>query len=516
MNQSATAPRAIPPANRDHVHREPLLANIGGFVDLFVWLLVLKGYFLPLFVIPTGSMAETLAGAHAVYVCPNCGKEYMVGFHEPRGPRDTMCPNCRFVTPTQRVQPNGVALRPKVGDRIMVHGWNYDFGGALGPQRWDVVVFRNPNNPNENFIKRLIGLPNETLEIIDGDVYVTDAAGFRIARKTPHAQESLWFPVFDNDHLPAEVSRYLDDGVVREFLPRWEKVDEAPGWHALRSRVLRFDGLETTGEIRFATDPANPGAPGLVTDFYGYNSRPTGTIVTDVRLGADVTFEGGGGFVELSLNKMEARFFARLHADGKATLEIQRGEAAPRETLATATVRVGRAPIRMALGHADYQAVLELDGRRVLATTQAQYDVDLANPPRGRRGVGPPSIRIAASRIKARLEHVRIDRDIYYTSVPPSPDAGSNGIEGHPIRLGPEDYFVLGDNSPASNDARWWSARTVGPHLRSDLEAGRYQVGTVPADQLIGRAFFVYWPGFYPLGNGPSVLPDTGRLRWIH
>jgi hypothetical protein len=56
----------------------------------------------------------------------------------------------------------------------------------------------------------------------------------------------------------------------------------------------------------------------------------------------------------------------------------------------------------------------------------------------------------------------------------------------------------------------------VGPHLKDALARGEFHPGTVPADQMIGRAFFVYWPGCAPLTSaGPNLLPDLGRARWI-
>ena len=183
--------------------REPIVAQIAGFVDLFVWLLVLKSFFLPLFIIPTGSMAETLAGAYATHSCPSCGYEYPVGFHDKAGPPIVQCPNCRFREPTgynficpdchkdsvKLLQANdgttvavcdnrdcarhwhmpldgprlSEPLKRKSGDRIVVHGWPYALGGRLGPQRWDVVVFKNPLNPTEKYIKRLIAGPGETV-----------------------------------------------------------------------------------------------------------------------------------------------------------------------------------------------------------------------------------------------------------------------------------------------------------------------------------------------------------------
>jgi signal peptidase I len=55
------------------------------------------------------------------------------------------------------------------GQRLIVSRIAYKFSS---PRRGDVVVFRSTQNPEENIIKRVIGLPGETLVIDDGKVYV--------------------------------------------------------------------------------------------------------------------------------------------------------------------------------------------------------------------------------------------------------------------------------------------------------------------------------------------------------
>lgn len=57
----------------------------------------------------------------------------------------------------------------QIDDRLIASKLPYVFGE---PQRGDIVVFHFPDDESEVFIKRLIGLPGETIEIVDGYVYV--------------------------------------------------------------------------------------------------------------------------------------------------------------------------------------------------------------------------------------------------------------------------------------------------------------------------------------------------------
>ena len=55
------------------------------------------------------------------------------------------------------------------GDSIFGNRLAYVLGD---PQRFDIVIFRYPDDESQLFIKRIIGLPGETVEIIDGKVYI--------------------------------------------------------------------------------------------------------------------------------------------------------------------------------------------------------------------------------------------------------------------------------------------------------------------------------------------------------
>ncbi len=67
------------------------------------------------------------------------------------------------------------------GDRIfgfrLAYGLNLDFFGheiskKKDPERFDIVIFKYPDDESQLFIKRVIGLPGETVEINDGKVYI--------------------------------------------------------------------------------------------------------------------------------------------------------------------------------------------------------------------------------------------------------------------------------------------------------------------------------------------------------
>ncbi|MCE9526838.1 MAG: signal peptidase I [Planctomycetales bacterium] len=195
--------------------------------------LLFRGFVAEAFVIPTGSMAPTLMGRHKDVKCPECGQWYKTGASNewnqetnlPTGRfvTTTTCPVCRY---TQRLdlfkKPND---RSFSGDRIIVSKFAYEIGE---PERWDVIVFKYPGAATINYIKRLIGLPGETIRIEGGNIWTKkkDDKDFQIARKPAGRLNSMLQLVDDTDHIP---QRLTDVGWPRRW-QEWPAAKGDPSW----------------------------------------------------------------------------------------------------------------------------------------------------------------------------------------------------------------------------------------------------------------------------------------------
>jgi len=512
---------------------------------------VLRAFMIEAFVIPTGSMAPRLLGEHWDLVCPSCGYEYAFG-----GPRDRMgqapsVSNSREHVPSDARCPSCGALCDPVGryvnggDRVLVLKYLYRF---TPPQPWDVVVFRNPQNNRENYIKRLIGLPGETIEIVHGDIFVgrTPDGPRRIRRKPPSAQEAMWQVVFDNDYRPSP-QRIRD-----RASPRWDVAAGGADWDigSFQGRRLAYNGREGEGKLVFKAPP------GAFLPHYGYNSigaeaiDPSTDVCGDLKLSLLWVPQNERAKVALMLSSFEHRFRGEVHADGTCRLLYQRKDWEEDRWEEWAQARLEQ-PLRLGEGcevtltHVDFSVTLWVDGHAVIDITDRypeNYDsLKKRLSEIARRPIPVPEATLSAWDGPGEFWHVRILRDVYYTStgkasVPTGPlgeFARSQGVAGqtlgwgttgNPITLAkcPEEtdldeFFVLGDNSPQSLDGRGWTA--AAPTLRMYDESGRpiYELGTVPRYNLIGKAFLVYWPAGFRLPGLPGLpyVPNVGKMRLI-
>jgi len=97
----------------------------------------------------------------------------------------------------------GQSMEPNFenGDYLIIDELSYRFSD---PQRGDVIVFKYPNNPSQRYIKRIIGLSGETIEIGDNKVIIYSQQGSQILDETDYLSS--------NTQTPGEVRVSLDEG----------------------------------------------------------------------------------------------------------------------------------------------------------------------------------------------------------------------------------------------------------------------------------------------------------------
>jgi len=187
MSTTTTAPAGEEKEKEKKKHpRDPAREVVETVVFVVVLVLLLKLFVTEAFVIPTGSMAETLYGYQKIIVCPKCGHDFPINSHDEvegqappgGGPKvrqpivKYICPNCRYHGLISDLNP---VPENRTGDRVLVLKPLYHI---REPERGDVVVFKYPKAPQENhiaanYIKRAMGFGRETIAIHRGDLYVT-------------------------------------------------------------------------------------------------------------------------------------------------------------------------------------------------------------------------------------------------------------------------------------------------------------------------------------------------------
>lgn len=574
-----------------------MIDTIEAIIIALVIALTFRAFIVEAFVIPTGSMAPTLLGAHFKVICPECGYEFDYNaslLRQAQGPDQNhlvlpngddqhaelvnnqrvplgevpiYCPNCRYpISPAQLPQylftaspdiagGGGQTTRSFAwannGDRILVLKYLY---ALQDPHRWDVIVFKEPKDARDNYIKRLIGKPGETVEIIGGDVYITPAdvpAAQRddptkrvIARKPEAIQPYLWQLVYDNDFYPKDeglprprpMKEFQDNRPLPPATPAFENPWESKDAWA-KGPVMTYPekpGLASGPSVLAfnLSAPQTAGVPytlnnlGYNNDYYvGGGQFTPRSYVGDLRLEALWTPQSGDGLsLTLTLGRPGNCYRVEWTGGGLVLerFDVNTGQFAK---VAGATINPvdpprGGTAYAVALNNVDHAVQFYLNGKKVISYEQpwnaADAKAEEAAHPDDDSTRPDTMIQIGVNG-PCTLAHLKLFRDLYYTQVLPGfISIKPTGTEGNPVTLGQGEYFALGDNSRQSADSRLWE--TVYPAL-ADLGSPETSLrpGIVPERYLLGKAFFVYWPaGYRPAPGVPyPIIPDAGDMRVI-
>jgi signal peptidase I len=556
------AGEATPAGKHPPRHTDAFRETVESVVIAFVLAFLFRTFLAEAFVIPTGSMAPTLMGRHKDEVCPQCGHRYRVGASE-EVERDTnilvgrittsVCPNCYHT--------NDVYVKPVFnGDRILVNKFPYEFSE---PDRFDVFVFRYPEDPQVNYIKRLIGLPGESIKIEYGDLYARQGyqGEFRILRKAdPNKQRLLQQTAYDDSQSPTALlkagwpERWAamipnpDLAGSPEWLPTqgtWEQdavarsfqVQAGPDWEWLRYRHFVPGELDWERALDGQTANANP-QPQLIADFCGYNAHRGKAIdnhfdqwmpelywVGDLTLNARLNVRkltGEAPAILLELVEGVRRYRCEFDLKtGAATLfrsDELKGDG-EYQTLATAAnVIQGTGRHDISFANVDDRLCLWVDDRLIDFGPAADY--------------APPSVRdpqeadlhpvgIAVRDADAAASRLVLERDIYYRAqkYPNINQAESDelgrrlaGVLNYPAK-----YREIYSEAPRTvefaplDDDEFFpmgdnSSKSYDGRLWRQTPLSRHSHG-VDRRALIGKAFFIYWPHGIPFLNGGKGIP---------
>jgi len=556
---SRTASSSEPQAQRNA--RAGLLRQLcESVVVLAVAVLSFREFAAEGYLISTGSMAPFLLGYHRQVACPECHYHFALGvalrdedstggharaqdlYGDELSLRSVaVCPLCGF---------GHIAiddLPRNEGDQLMVHKHAYQF---RDPHRWEVIVFRNPADPEQAYVKRVVGLPGDRVSLLDGDVSING----EVQAKPLASQQAMRILVDDHAYEPD-----LDSAM--EWQPRWFTRTES-GWEDVNATFvytptsdrhrrgdsrdwLTFRHWIATGGRHVTTVPLERwpegiGLPPAGGDSVSYDpSKRALSCVGVLGEGARERWESASTdaqFRDAIAHLAEASHEAPIiddygynrHNDGSSAFVIRdlmlsfdleavdrdgmliveindgrreysvefdftRGEAALFSDEADNSLEViplahdvTNAPMGVEMSLMDQQVLVAINGAPLFPPVH--YDGNGRNEPAPRR-----PLRLAAADGRFRVSNLRVYRDVYYT--PKSEDRG-------PIELASDEFFVLGDNSPVSLDSRCWDDPAV---RREDL-IGKPLAVHLPSHQgrltLFGETHYVR-------------IPDFSRVRYI-
>jgi signal peptidase I len=364
------------------------------------------------------------------------------------------------------------------------------------------VVFRATGGSREPVVKRVVGLPGETIQLVDGNVIVDGA----IARKPLEVQRAMAILVNDDRYRP-QTAQGSDGALIRASC--WQPRDEqASGWtlEPGKSRYRPRGSSPSTAPRQFDWIDFHPrqrlGAqqqPGLaasagIDDHYAYNqSRPILELhaVSELLLRCELKASGAGQLALRAVDR-DHEYEVRIELPGGAVRFLVDGHILDEN-------KEGVAPladeVTCEISTIDGLFLCAIDGELLFPPFELPTDQPI-NRQAATRRAAEGCFSIGATGATVDVRSAQVFRDIYYTRLPEGFADRAQSTGGW--HVGADELFVLGDNSPFSQDSR------VTP------EPG------VPISHLIGRPLLVHAPRRAFLWGGRQWnLLDLSRVRGV-
>lgn len=482
MGQAVPNVMSTMPSYPNPTRRPRLRLLVEFFVLLLVTVLLLRTWYVEGLLVPcrvtSGSMAETLLGPHREVTCRDCGHHFVCGADVQPVSTGATCPNCGCAD-------NDLAAQPDLtGDLLLIDKSAFHL---RPPRRWEVVAFRRPQQADKIHVKRVVGLPGESIQIRDGDVYVEG----RLQRKTLVQQRAMAILVHDANSRPK-----LDPNPP----DRWRGKNKDSEWASAAGRFARRStpGDDEVDLLEYRHWCREPGQEGVfsecpITDLCGYNqTRPRRHEnihpVFDLMLSLRLVETWGQGWLNVTATDGQEDFEVLIHPNRNRYESLHNRRPIPTDAARLPPLPPQGDELLLELSLFDRQFLLAFNGRTVITYPYGPSET-------GKRKPTSRPLAIGARKLGVTIRDLRVYRDVYYTT--------PIGIEGRwgldkPLMLGENQYFVLGDNSPISEDSRTWPE------------------GAIPARLLVGKPLLVHFPAKQvALGRWVFQVPDPAKIRYI-
>jgi signal peptidase I len=364
-------------------------------------------------VVSSGSMAPTLLGPHYRWQCSACARSFHCNLEStPATNRDAVCPHCG----EHNEIAGGILSR---GHRILVDRSAYQW---RTPRRWETVVLRSPEDPEQLCVKRVVGLPGETVDIADGDVAIDG----RVITKPLREQHELALAVADEHDAPE----------------RWSPA-RAGSWTFRDKRWVHPAGQKNTTDwldyrhVEPTTAGGESDSPILDGSASDANESRRLNPVADVLL--RFTVHGAASDTCYLRARSRGDEFRIMFPLGPGSARVSHNGNRVRASRAAGGHHEA---LSVELVLTDHKLTLLLAGKPAL-----EYEFE---PTPGGDETAAPVLAIGASEAAIEVDHLEVSRDVYYTHDPRG---------NRQYRLADGEYFVLGDNSPHSVDSRQWASR---------------------------------------------------------